>query len=62
MHELPRILIDIVLDFPQYELDVYVFMHLPLGIIFDGNRGEWVLKLNKSLFGLNQASESWFDL
>ena len=35
-------------------------MDITLGIGVDGNRGEWVLKLNKSLYGLNQASVNWF--
>ena len=37
-------------------------MELPLGMGVDGYRVEWVLKLNKSLYGLNQASANWFDL
>ena len=33
-----------------------------LGMLVCGNRVEWVIKSNKSLYGLNQASENWFDL
>ena len=62
IHEFPSISIDFVLAFPQSDLDVDVFMDLPLVMLVDGNRREWVLKLNKSLYGLNQASEKWFDL
>ena len=28
----------------------------------DGNRGELLLKLNNSFYGIKQASENWFDL
>ena len=31
-------------------------------MVVDGNRGEWVLKLNNSPQWLNEASEIWFDL
>ena len=37
-------------------------MDLPLGMGVDGNRGEWVLNTNKSLYGIKQASENWFDI
>ena len=37
-------------------------MELSLGMVFFGNRVEWVLKLNKYLYGLNQESSNWFDL
>ena len=50
-----------VLDFPQYDLDVDVFMDIPLGMVFDENIGEWVLKLKKSIYGLKQANKNWFD-
>ena len=37
-------------------------MGIVLVVGVDGNRVEWVIKSNKSLYGLNQASENWFDL
>ena len=39
-----------------------VFVDIPLGLVFDGNRVEWVLKLNKLLYGIKQASANWFDI
>ena len=37
-------------------------MELPLGTEVDVNIGEWFLKINKSLFGLNKENEKKFDL
>ena len=54
--------IDFDLAFPQYYIDVYVFMEILLVMGVDGNRGEWVINLNKSLYGLNQEIENWFDI
>ena len=51
-----------VLAFPQSDLDVDVFMYLTLGMGVDGNILEWVLKLNKLLYGLKQASANLFGL
>ena len=62
IHELPSISIEFVLAFIQYDLDVYVFMYLPLGIGLDVNLGEWVQKSNIALYGTKQAIENWFDL
>ena len=36
------------------------FMNISLGIEVDEKRGEWVLKLNKSLYETKQTSENWF--
>jgi hypothetical protein len=54
--------IDFVLAFPQADLEVPVFMESPLG--FDAphsqHRKHYVLRLNKSLYGLKQAGYNWF--
>jgi hypothetical protein len=48
--------IDFVLAFPQADLDVPVYMELPAGVnpidVSDGDRRKYILKLNKSLYGL----------
>jgi hypothetical protein len=54
--------IDFVLAFPQADLEIPVYMELPIG--FEAPDGENcktdVLKLNKSLHGLKQAGYNWF--
>jgi hypothetical protein len=59
IHGLQSKSIDFVLDFPQADLDVPVYMELPAGVnpvdVSDENRRRYVLKLNKSLYGLKQA-------
>ena len=57
--------IDFVLAFPQADLDVPVYMELPVGLSPD-NEGDdfwrrYVLRLNKSLYGLKQAGHNWFQ-
>ena len=61
LHELDTRAVDFVLAFPQTDLDVDVFMELPFGFeaVNGENRG-YVLKLNKSLYGLKQAAHNWF--
>ena len=57
--------IDFVLAFPQAELDVPVYMELPLGMEVAGTRRDdkqYVLRLRKSLYGLKQASANWYDM
>ena len=57
LHDL-SIIIEIALElsFTQVDLNVDVFMKIPLGVRVDGNRGVWVLKLNKSLYEIKQSS------
>jgi hypothetical protein len=51
-----------MLAFPQADLEIPVYMKVPIG--FDAPEGEnrisYVLKLNKSLYGLKQAGYNWF--
>ena len=65
IHGLQSKSIDFVLAFPQADLDVPVYMELPAGInpinVTDKNRRRYVLKLNKSLYGLKQAGYNWFE-
>jgi len=65
IHGLSSKSIDFVLAFPQADLDVPVYMELPAGVnpinVSDGDRRRYVLKLNKSLYGLKQAGFNWFE-
>ena len=57
--------IDFVLAFPQAELDVPVYMELPIGMDVPGvqdSRKSHVLCLRRSLYGLKQASANWYDM
>ena len=50
---------DFVLSFPQADLDIDIYKEFPQGIeVADGN-GSHLLKLNKNLYGLKQASHNW---
>jgi Reverse transcriptase (RNA-dependent DNA polymerase). len=59
IHNLPTKSIDFVLAFLQAELDTDVFMEILAGFSSD-LRKTHVLKLNKSLYGLKQASSNWY--
>jgi hypothetical protein len=54
---------DYVLAFPQAELDINILMYLPIGFQVDteDESKSDILKLNKSLYGLKQASLNWFE-
>ena len=60
-HGFPSKLIEFVFAFPQADIDVYVFMYISLVIRIDWEIVEWVLTLNKSIYGIKQVSASWFD-
>ena len=63
----PRLALQVhrfVLAFPQADLDVDIWMELPMGIIIGSHESEsrgYVLKLKKSPYGLKQASLNWFE-
>jgi histone deacetylase 1/2 len=62
IHGLESRSIDFVLAFPQAELDVEVYMELPLGFDFEGiSKKKYVLKLEKNLYGLKQAAHNWYE-
>ncbi len=55
--------IDFVLAFPQAELDVNIWMYLPIGFqVHTENESKcYILMFNKSLYGLKDASLNWFE-
>jgi len=65
IHRLESKSIDFVLAFPQAELDVDIWMELPIGFQPEGvdpsQTSNYLLKLNVSLYGLKQASFNWFE-
>ncbi len=67
IHGLDTKAIDFVLAFPQATLDVPVFMEIPAGMMLHGfpieNQSRiYVLRLNKSRYGLKQASANWYEM
>ncbi len=62
IHSLSSKTIDFVLAFPQADLEIKVFMELPLGFDAPNSQSQkhYVLQLNKSLYGLKQAGYNWF--
>ena len=61
IHGLSSRSIDFVLAFPQANLEIPVYMELPLGFDAPNNKTQnhYVLRLNKSLYGLRQAGYNW---
>ena len=63
LHGLEACSIDFALAFPQTELDQPVYMDLPIGCEVPGaEKGEYVIVLQKFLYGLKQASLNWFEM
>ena len=61
IHNLQTRSVDFTLAFPQADLDEEVFMILPAGVDHEDSTNKYVLKLNKSLYGLKQAARNWFQ-
>ncbi len=55
--------IDFVLAFPKAELEVNIWMYLQIGFQVDtkNESNMYILKLNKGVYGLKQASLNWFE-
>jgi hypothetical protein len=55
--------IDFTLAYPQADLDVDIFLELPHGFQLPAgvNKKDYVLKLNKNLYGLKQAGFNWYE-
>ena len=62
LHGLDSATMDFILAFPQAKLDVDIYMEIPAGMEFPGCFWkQYVLKLNKNLYGLKQAGLNWFN-
>jgi len=64
MNDLPTTAIDFDLAFPQATLgpDELIYMEVPAGMDSPGtDRKQYVLKLKKNLYGLQQAGLNWFE-
>ena len=62
IHGLKSTSVDFVLAFPQADLDIDIYMEIPAGMeVGDHRRKDYVLKLQKNLYGLKQAGYNWFE-
>ena len=52
--------IDFTLAYTQADLDVDIYIEIPAGFVAPEG-GDWVLKLDKNLYGLKQAGLNWFE-
>jgi hypothetical protein len=60
IHDLETHSINFVLAFPQAPLDVDIYMEPPYGFDIDGKKN-FILKLNKNLYGLKNASHNFWN-
>ena len=62
MNDLPTTAIDFILAFPQATLseDEKIYMEIPYGFQLE-DKGRFVLRLKKNLYGLKQAGLNWFE-
>ena len=56
--------IDYILAFSQAPIDTTVYCHLPAGFHVEngGNNEEYVIVLEKNLYGTKQAAANWFEM
>jgi hypothetical protein len=51
--------LDFVLAYTQADVECEIYMEIPRGFTVDGNPKDYVLRLEKNLYGLKQASRVW---
>ena len=65
IHNLKSKSIDFILAFSQVDLDVDIWMEIQIGFVIDevthGDSRSYILKLNKSLYGIKQDSLNWYN-
>ena len=66
IHKLESKAIDFVLAFPQADLKEDIWMQLPIGFQVNWcteakSDRQYILKLEKNLYGLKQASFNWYE-
>ena len=61
IHKLRSRSINFVLEFPQADLDVKLYIEFTIGIYEpNGGKSDYFLNLNKYIYDLKQASAKWF--
>ena len=53
--------IDFTLAYTQAPIDTEMYIEVPAGFEVDGEKGKYVLKLRKNLYGLKQAGLNWYE-
>lgn len=53
--------LDFVLAFPQADVECPMYMEIPRGCQVDGSKKDYVLRLNKNLYGSKQAGKVWYN-
>ena len=66
IHNLDSKSIEFVLEFPKEDLEEYIWMKLPIEFQFNGqteadSNRQYVLKLNKYIYGLKKGSFNWYE-
>ena len=54
--------VDFVMSYTQADVKTEIFMELPIYfVVEEAHHIEWVIILDKNLYGLNDAVLGWFD-
>ena len=52
---------DFIFTFPQAEVKVPIYLHIPQEIIFGEDNDEAVLKLRNNLYGIKDEGRTWWE-